>query len=78
MDKKFITLTNHNKYTQKITKSLKKKLEYNIADTTNNTLQRNLTNKTIHNTKHETNFNVMCVPNSILVKQVDLSKRDKH
>ena len=30
-----------------------KKLEYNIAYTTNNSLKRQLTNKTMHNTKHE-------------------------
>ena len=30
-----------------------KKLEYNIAYTTNNTLKRHLTNKTTHDTKHE-------------------------
>ena len=35
-----------------IAKSIKK-LEYNIAYTTNNTLKRHLTSKTIHNTKHE-------------------------
>ena len=42
-----------------------------------------LRNKTTHNTKHEnthpqvyTNLNVMTVPNTILVKQVDPSKHD--
>jgi hypothetical protein len=42
-DKKFITLTHHNKPTQKIAKCFNK-LEYNIAYTTNNSLQRQLTN----------------------------------
>ena len=51
-DKKTITLTHHNKSTQKIAKTIKK-LEYIIAYTTNNTLKRHLTNKTTHNTKHE-------------------------
>ena len=50
-DKKCITLTHHNKSTQKIAKTIKK-LEYNIAYTTNNTLKRHLTNKTTH-TIHE-------------------------
>ena len=50
--KKFITLTHHNKSTQKIAKIIKK-LKYNIAYTTNNTLKRHLTNKITHNTKHE-------------------------
>ena len=51
-DKTFITLTHHNKSTQKIAKTIKK-LEYNIAYITNNTLKRHLTNKTTHNTIHE-------------------------
>ena len=46
-NKTFITLTHHNKSTQKIAKSIKK-LEYNIAYTTNNTCKRHLTNKTFH------------------------------
>ena len=59
---------------KKIAKSFKK-LEYNIAYTTNNTLKRHLTNKTTHytNTKNThpqvyTNLNVMAVPNTTLVK----------
>ena len=61
-------------------KSLKK-LEYNVAYTTNNIPQRHLTDKTTHNTKHENthpqvyaNLNVTTVLNSILVKWVDFSK----
>ena len=50
--KKIITLTHDNKSTHKMAKSFRK-LEYNIAYTTNNTIQTHLINKTTHNTKHE-------------------------
>ena len=52
-NKKYLTLTHHNKSTQKIAKGLKKKLKYKIGYTTNNTLQRHFTNVTTHNTQQE-------------------------
>ena len=51
-NRKYITLTHHNKSTQKLAQRFKK-LKYNIANTTNSTLQTYLTNRTTHNTKQE-------------------------
>ena len=50
-NKKYITLTHHNKSTKKIAKI--KKLKYNISYTTNSTLQKDVTNETTHNNKQE-------------------------
>jgi hypothetical protein len=66
---KYITLIHHHKPTQKIAKRFKE-LRHNIAFTTNNTIQRHLTNIMTHNKKNThqqvyINLNIMTAPDSL-------------
>ena len=82
-NKKYTTLTHHNKTTQKIDKSLKKtQLQHSVhykQQTPKTSHKQNLTQHQARKNTHPqeyTNLNSMTVSNSILVKHVDLSKHD--